>query len=144
MQEDELHGWQVSDGANMRMKGHTNKVRSMAWTPDPMMLVTSGGECVIAWPFADGSPMGKQPLELGPGFDMPVSCVAAHPARPCVAAGFADGRLSLFSLTDDEITQLDAGARKQIACLSWSIDGRRLAAGTADGTIALFEMPWRN
>jgi WD40 repeat protein len=141
MQENELHGWQVSDGANMRMKGYTNKVRSMAWTPEPVMLVTSGGESVIAWPFSDGGPTGKQPLELGTDSDVPVSCIAVHPKRPCVAAGFADGSLRLYAMVNDEVLHLQTGVRDQISELVWSMDGNRLAVGTAAGEVILFPVP---
>ena len=33
MQENELHGWRVSDSADMRMSGYPTKVKSMSWLP---------------------------------------------------------------------------------------------------------------
>ena len=40
MQDNDLHGWRLSDGHNMRMSGYPTKVRSMAFTRDGKWLVT--------------------------------------------------------------------------------------------------------
>ena len=51
MQENELHGWRVSDGADMRMSGYPTKVKSMSWLPKGRYLATGGAESVVCWPF---------------------------------------------------------------------------------------------
>ena len=47
MQERELHGWQLTNHQTISMAGYSAKVRSMDWLRRPMMLVTSGGDCMI-------------------------------------------------------------------------------------------------
>ncbi|MEQ9244894.1 MAG: WD40 repeat domain-containing protein, partial [Nitratireductor sp.] len=51
MQENEMHGWRVADGADMRMSGFPVKVKSMSWLPKGRYLATSGAEPVVCWPF---------------------------------------------------------------------------------------------
>jgi len=82
MQERELHGWQLTNHQTMSMAGYSAKVRSMDWLRRPMMLVTSGGDCMIAWSFTGGGPMGKPPLDVGNGLGRLVTSVAVHPKNP--------------------------------------------------------------
>ena len=44
MQENELHGWRVSDSADMRMSGYPTKVKSMSWLPKGRYVVAAGYE----------------------------------------------------------------------------------------------------
>jgi WD40 repeat protein len=60
MQERELRGWRLTDHEIMSMAGYVAKVRSMDWLRRPMMLATSGGDCVIAWSFTGRGPMGSR------------------------------------------------------------------------------------
>ena len=76
MQERELHGWRLTDHKTMSMAGYGAKVRSMDWLRRPMTLATSGGDCVFAWRFTGGGPMGKPPLEIGSGLGRLVTSVA--------------------------------------------------------------------
>ncbi|NJO54426.1 MAG: hypothetical protein HC829_05905 [Bacteroidales bacterium] len=41
MNEPQLHGWRVADGANMRMSGYPGRVRSMSWTAAGNGLATA-------------------------------------------------------------------------------------------------------
>jgi len=66
MQERELHGWRLTDHQTMSMAGYGAKVRSMEWLRRPMILATSGGDCVTAWTFTGGGPIGSG-LPLWPG-----------------------------------------------------------------------------
>ena len=141
MQERELHGWRLSDGQHMRMAGYAAKVRSMDWLTRPMTLVTSGAECALAWKFSGGGPMGTAPIELGRGLGRLVTCVAAHPKRPLVAAGFDDGQVALCALKPaDAIVRVRGIDGARITSLAWSRDGTRLAAGTAAGVVPIYDL----
>jgi WD40 repeat protein len=78
MQERELHGWRLTDHKIMSMAGYAAKVRSMEWLRRPMILATSGGDCVTAWGFTGGGPMGKAPLQIGSGLGR-ARHVCCHP-----------------------------------------------------------------
>jgi WD40 repeat protein len=143
MQECELHGWRVADGSDLAMRGYAAKVRSMDWVSKPSTLVTSGADCVVAWPFSGSGPQGKPPIEVGQGIGRLVVQVAVHPARPLIAAGFDDGRVAICELTTDRESRairLRPGDGCRVSALAWSQDGTRLAAGTHGGSLSIFDL----
>jgi WD40 repeat protein len=143
MQERGLHGWRLSNRQHISMEGYAAKVRSMDWLTRPMILVTSGGDCVIAWSFAGKGPMGKPPIELGGGMGRLVTCVAVHPKNLAVSAGFDEGQVIVCGLgREDEVVALRRLDGDRVAGLAWSHDGARLAVGTEAGTIAVFDISW--
>jgi WD40 repeat protein len=141
MQDNELHGWRVSDHQDLRMQGYPTKIYSLEWLMQPMTLLTSGADRVIGWHFTDGGPMGRPPLELGRAMGRVVTRVAVNPKQPIVAAGFDDGHVALCSLFDDEMIGSRTNSLDSIEALVWSEDGARLAAGTPGGRIEVFETP---
>jgi WD40 repeat protein len=141
MQERELHGWRLTDRQTMSMAGYGAKVRSMDWLRRPMILATSGGDCVTAWSFTGGGPMGKPPLEVGSGLGRLVRSVAVHPKNPIVAAGFDEGQVIVCALSRQEkVVRLRWPDWERITALAWSRDGARLAVGTDGGVISLFDL----
>lgn len=141
MQERELHGWRLTDHQTMSMAGYATKVRSMDWQRRPMILATSGGDCVTAWSFTGGGPMGKPPLEIGSGLGRLVTSVAVHPKNPIVAAGFDEGQVIVCALSRQEmVVRLRWPDWERITALAWSRDGTHLAVGTEAGAVALFDL----
>jgi WD40 repeat protein len=141
MQERELHGWRLTDHQTMSMAGYAAKVRSVDWLRRPMTLATSGGDCVIAWSFTGGGPMGKAPLEVGSGLGRLVTSVAVHPKTPIVAAGFDEGQVIVGALSRQEkVVGLRRPDMERVTALAWSRDGTRLAVGTETGAMTLFDL----
>jgi WD40 repeat protein len=107
----------------------------------PMTLATSGGDCVFAWSFTGGGPMGKPPLEVGSGLGRLVTSVAVHPKNPIVAAGFDEGQVIVCALfRQEKVVRLRWPDWERVTALAWSRDGDRLAVGTATGAISLFDL----
>lgn len=143
MQECELHGWKVADGRDLAMRGYTAKVRSMSWAAKPMVLATSGADCVVAWPFAGTGPQGKPPVEVGQGLGRLVTQVAVHPNRPLVAAGFDDGGLTVSELVagvENRSVRITDADGDGVTALVWSANGTRLAVGKQSGTLSIFDL----
>jgi WD40 repeat protein len=141
MQERGLHGWRLTDQQTMSMAGYAAKVRSMDWLRRPLTLATSGGDCVIAWSFTGGGPMGKPPLEVGSGLGRLVTSVAVHPKKPIVAAGFDEGQVIVCALSRQEkVVRLRWPDWERITALAWSRDGVRLAVGTEAGAVSLLDL----
>lgn len=143
MQECELHGWRIADQNDLAMQGYAAKVRSMDWLAKPPTLVTSGADCVIAWPFSGSGPQGKPPIEGGHGIGRLVTLVAVHPARPLVATGFDNGCVAICELTthrESRAVRLHPGDGSRVSALAWSQDGTRLATGTEGGTLVIFDL----
>ncbi len=140
MQENELHGWRLADGHNMRMSGYPQKIRSMSFSRNGRWLATSGAETVVLWPFFGGGPMGREPTELAgvPG----VLCerVAFHPQHEIVAAGHADGTVLMAELGSRRVLPVCDSQGSAVSALSFSPDGSMLAFGTEDGRMTLVDL----
>jgi WD40 repeat protein len=143
MQETALHGWRLTDGQHLQMTGYAAKVRSIDWLAKPLTLATAGADCVTAWKFTGGGPMGKPPVEVGRGIGRLVTAVAVHPKRPLVAAGFDDGCLALCDLFGERSVRLRPGDSGRISTLAWSGNGTRVASGSDDGAVSLFDLTRR-
>lgn len=140
MQENDLHGWRLSDGHNMRMSGYPAKVSSLAFTPNGKWLVTSGADCVVAWPFFGGGPMGKPPKEL-PGIPgVLCSRVATHPQQDVIAAGFADGTVLMIEHGNERVLPVCKAGGGTVTALAFSADGCTLGYGTEDGRIGMVDL----
>ena len=143
MQENELHGWRVSDSVDMRMAGYPTKVKSMRWLPKGRYLATGGADTVVCWPFhGKNGPMGKAPLDLGRGFDGVVTSVAAHPKHDVVAAGYKSGATILVQIGRTDAVLVKRPGNGAVTALAWSADGQHLALGTESGLVRWSE-PFR-
>ncbi len=135
MQESAMHGWRLADNKHMRMSGYPTRVRTMSFSHDGKLLATSGAEAVIMWPFGtkDG-PMGKDPGMFAPAREgSRVTCVACHPTRDAVAAGYSDGMVVMARITDAAEILIRAPEGGEVTALSWRPDGMALAFGTDEG-----------
>ncbi len=143
MQENAMHGWRLSDRANMRMRGYPAKVRSWAWSPDGTLLATSGADSCVVWPFRDkDGPMKKAPREFA-ARRARVSRVAFSPKTPLLAVGFEDGWVLVSRVTDEAeiLVRRPDTERHAVTGLAWSADGVSLVFGTAGGEAGLLSVP---
>ena len=147
MQENDLHGWRLADGHNMRMSGYPKQVKSMAFTRNGRWLATSGADSIVLWPFFGGGPMGKPPIEIArlPGFF--VSAVCPNPKEDIVAGGFEDGTLLLAEIGggDQRVLpvctgQTDNGARGRVTSIAFTQKGGALIFGTEEGTLGTVDL----
>lgn len=138
MQENTLHGFRLSDRANMRMAGYPSRIRSFSWTPKGKFLATAGAERAVMWPFDGKGPMGRNAVPSGPEGAI-VTAIAAHPAREFLAAGYEDGMIFLMRMGDDNFTGTKPAGNAPVCALSWDASGRFLAYGCEDGDAGLFD-----
>jgi WD40 repeat protein len=141
MQDNALHGWQLSDGKEMRMQGYAAKVRSMNFTPRGKYLATSGADQVICWPFSGGGPWGKPPMTLGGNDNRLVTQVASHPKDDMVAAGYSDGMIVLAPLDGRMEMMINPPSDDPAATINglvWNAAGDALFASSESGTVLLF------
>ena len=145
-QENQLHGWRVSDGNDMQMSGYPTKVKSMSWLPKGRYLATGGAESVVCWPFhGKGGPVGKAAIDLGWGFDGVVTVVAAHPRHDVVAAGYEDGATILVQIDSPDSALVKPPGEGAVTALAWSADGQHLALGTESGFLGRISLSdWRS
>jgi len=141
MQENQLHGWRVADEKNMRMGGYPAKPKSLAFLSKGNLMATSGANGVVVWPFAGATgPMGKQAAEIGYDEAAMVTCVAATPGLPWVAAGLDDGRVWACDVTGQRIVPLKAQKGAAVTALAIAPDAKRVAWGCEDGEAGVGEV----
>ena len=122
--------------------GFRTPVRHVAFSATAKALVASGAFRVAAWDMAkppvDGDSSGA--LATGrPGLVI-VECVAVHPKRNLVAAGYANGQIVIAALggRDEFLVRHGGGA---VRSLSWSSDGREIAVAADDEAAILALLP---
>ena len=142
MQENQLHGWRLSDGKDMRMGGYPAKIKSVAFFDKGNLLVTAGANGAVVWPFAGASgPMGKEAAEIGFSRDSMVVRVAGVETLPVALAGQDDGKIWAAHMRTGRIETLKAEKGSPISALSVSPDGKVLAWGDEDGEAGLLAIP---
>ncbi len=142
MQENQLHGWRLSDGKDMRMGGYPAKIKSMAFLDKGNLMVTAGANGAVVWPFAGASgPMGKEAAEIGFSRDSLVVQVAGVDALPVAIAGQDNGRIWACHLRSGRIETLKAERGAPISSLSVNADGSRLAWGDETGEAGVLAVP---
>ena len=141
MQENSLHGWRVADDKNLRMGGYPVKVKSMAFVTKGQLLITSGANGLVAWPFAGATgPMGKQAAEVGFDESAMVVRVDGMPGGSWVCAGLDDGRVWACDLAAQRNITLKAEKGAAITALAMTKDGKKVAWGDEDGAAGVAEV----
>lgn len=139
-QDRELHCWRLSDSRDYRMSGYSAKVRSLQWTADSAYICASGADTLTSWYCGDDGPAGKPPLEFGHVFNGTVTHLAAHPRLCQAAAGYSDGSVLIGDIRKGDAVIAKAPGGGSVTAIAWTPNGRWLAAGTEDGTLALMRL----
>lgn len=141
MQENDLHGWRLSDMKDLRMAGYPGKIRSLSFMSKGALLATSGAPGVVIWPFAGANgPMGKEAVEVGLDEHSLVTQCAGAQSGSRLIAGRSDGRVwsADLSVTGDRPLRETKGAA--ISAIAMTADGRRAAFGDEDGEAAVIDL----
>ena len=123
------------------MGGYPAKVKSLAFLSKGQMLVTSGANGAVVWPFSGpAGPLGKEAAEIGYDESALVARVAADPNSRLVAAGLEDGRVWTCDLTGQRIDMRKADKGESISALAFSRKAGRLAWGDEAGGAGVFDL----
>lgn len=123
----------------VRLRNFPAAVRSLAWSRPADAVVAGGAFRIAAWD-AGALPGTGTPLVTGQPGLVVAEAVAAHPERPLVAAGYANGQVILAQVgRRDELLLRQGGP--SVSCLAFSADGRHLALGDAGGGAAIATFP---
>lgn len=141
----ETGGFALVSLANGRadiVAGFPSPVRTVCWSQPANALFASGAFRIAGWSMAappvDGETSGA--LETGRAGLVLVEAMAAHPEKKLIAAGYANGRITIAQIgARDELLVTPLGSA--VTALAWSTDGRHLAIGTVDGTAAIATFP---
>ncbi len=132
----------LADGRSGVVGGFPSPVRNVCWSTLDNTLFASGAFRIAGWsmtaPPFDHAAAGA--LETGRPAAVPVETMAPHPVRDLIAAGYANGRITLARIgSRDELVVRFSGSA--ITALAWSGDGQHLAVGMVDGTAAIVTFP---
>jgi Tol biopolymer transport system component len=142
--------WAVADGRELfSLKGHTDGVDSVSWSPDGMRLATGsfdGTAKVWKMPASGGGqpPDGLQDqgadAPRSPALTLQGRCVCWSPDGTRLASVCEDGNAKVWDARDGRPLFKLNRHRSAVTAVSWSPDSKRLATGSADGTAIVWDM----
>lgn len=126
-------------GAPVRLGAFPAPARDLAWSAPAHAFVAAGAFRIAGWD-ADALPETDRALVTGQPGLVVVEAVAAHPTKPLIAAGYANGQVAIAQVgSRDELLLRQGGAA--VTALAFSCDGRHLAIGDAAGAAAVVGFP---
>lgn len=132
----------LADGRVDIVAGFPSPVRTVCWSQTANALFASGAFRIAGWSMT-APPVGGETsgaLETGRTGLVLVEAVAAHPEKKLIAAGYANGRITVAQIgARGELLVRPLGSA--VTALAWSGDGRHLAVGAVDGTAAIITFP---
>ncbi|EOD78876.1 WD-40 repeat protein [Grimontia indica] len=137
MQENAVHIWRLTDGADLEMSGYPKKVKSYSWMGETPYLATSGADEVICWPF-DGKdgPLRRAPVCIGRRGEQVVTCVRAFSSDSAVLAGYRDGAVFLCELDEsDEAVILRRPTGAEVTVIALTCSCSHMLIGDAAGCV---------
>lgn len=141
-QEQSVQIWELPfrPGGELAMSGYAAKVRELAWHYSGRYLATGGGESVMVWDCAGKGPAGTTPRILE-GHVGKVNALDYQRAGHLLASGANDGNVLLWNAgkSSNALRQFRLGS--PVTEVRWSPDGKRVAIGCHDGSVAVGAAP---
>ena len=114
--------------------GHTNYVRSVAWSPDRSQIVSgSWDNTVRIW----NATTGNLTRTLN-GHTNSVNSVAWSPDSSQIASGSYDNTVRIWDAATGENTRTLNGHTRSVESVAWSPDGSQIVSGSWDNTVRIW------
>jgi WD40 repeat protein len=133
--------WDFSEAGTIyyvTLKGGAGAVSALSFDGAGGRIAVAGSTRVLCWAL---DPPSEQPTPCGTTARVPITTVAWHPNRDLIAAGTAQGAVSLTEPTGQDALHLRDEGGGAVTVLAWSRDGSRLAIGTAGGDLGVLPLP---
>jgi WD40 repeat protein len=121
------------------VKGHTDKIHSMSWSPDGKRLATASADGTAKiWDAA-----GDRGLVTFKGDTDQIDSVSWSPDGERLAIGSEDGTVKVWDAANCRELLSLKGHTDGVDSVCWSPDGNRLATGSFDGTSKVWDVTTR-
>jgi WD40 repeat protein len=131
--------WATATGKELaRLKGHTRRVRVVAFTPDGSQLLTGCDKLLRLWDVRTG-----KEVRQFQGIKDTVFDAAFSPDGNTVAGAVQDGSVRLWETATGKERCKFEGHRSWAMSVAFSPDGRRLISGSSDTTCLVWDVTGR-
>jgi WD40 repeat protein len=127
--------WTLSQRRMRTLRGHTNEVRSVCFSPDGKRLASAGDDHKVkVW----DAVTGELTLTLERHRDV-VRCVVFSPDGKGLASAGEDNVVRVWDATTGQQTVILEGHSGGVTSVAYSADGKRLVSGGRDATVRVWE-----
>jgi WD40 repeat protein len=127
--------WDRTTGQELRaLKGHTDSVSSVAFSPDGKALASRSQNTIKLWEVNTG-----RELRTMNGPSGSFTSLAFGPDGKMLAAGASNGTITLWDVSSGQELRTLSGHRSRVDSVAFSLDGQTLGSSDRDGKIKLWE-----
>jgi WD40 repeat protein/uncharacterized caspase-like protein len=113
---------------------HSGGITSLAFYGESWMFSTGSDKKVIITDVLNDAVLGSLP-----DFEEDVTAIAVHTGTKYFAIGLSTGKVQVYSIAKLELKKTFVDGKAKISTLSFSADGKFIAAGSGDGNVYLWE-----
>ncbi len=138
LQAETLYVGRRNSTDHLQMSGYPSRTRSLSWTPDSLLLATTGGKATIIWNFGGKGPENSRPRILE-GHEDNVTQVAFDFWGAKLATACEEGIVNVWDAKKwghMHTTKLGGG----VHAMGWRPDNQVLVTGDADAKVTAFSV----
>jgi YD repeat-containing protein len=126
----------VSSHETVRLRGHTDEVRALSFSPDGQWLASASKDRTIrVW-----NPQTDETIQTLHGNQGGIEALACDGHGRLLAAASTDGTVTIWNLEQGKCSALLRGHSGPVSAVALSADGKFAVSGSEDGTVKLWEV----
>jgi hypothetical protein len=136
LQQNAWAAWRIADGATCAREACPDTPSAVRFSADGRTLATANTGAILCWQVDP-----PEPVLCGIASRVPAGAVSWHPRLAVLAAGYANGAVTLCQPGSADVLFVRAADGDPIDMLAWSADGGALALGSRAGEIGVVALP---